>query len=378
MVHWDIQQVNVCKHFKAVVGTRAFQFSSRHRVNKRLNTCKGLMNPGNVAAGMKTLSLVWFRVGDLRIHDHEPLTRACSGGNCNDNTVVPFVIWEDTSCGNLFRREAIRRAIVCLEELVKERGSKLIILKDDWRVGLRVLSDYAVTLGCSELNFHFYLSPHMCLDPLAYGEQEDMMQDVLPGLSLPVHCFHYWGRTLFHPEDMSKYSQTAKYNRKGSLETVYPGSLNLVRSCENMTQFRESCQGVVPVRSPYPIPEIYAGEIDGLYSALVQYRQDSLHEIPIRLQTDIYCDEVGACRHLDTILSDPEYMSSYRTSRMSASPSHKGAMLSTALSLGSLSPRIVYESIRQRMDPSWAWTSKIQASSRGEEWLLMHIAIRGM
>lgn len=373
---WDVQ-VNVCKH-SSNFDTRAFQFLSQRRVPYRLNTCKGAASQDKGSGSMKrTLSLVWFRVGDLRVHDHEPLTRACAESSSNGNTVVPFVIWDDTPCRNRFRREAMRRAVLCLEERVQEHGSKLVILKDDWRTGLRVLSNYAIKIGCSDMSFHFYMSPHRCLDPLACREEEDMMQDVLPDLSLPVRCYRYWGRTLFHPEDISEYSPATHCGSKESLGSLYPGSLNLVQSCENMTQFREACQGVVPVRAPYPVPDMCAQEIERLYSVLAQYRVDSLHETYIRLENDFHCDEVDACRHLNAILSDPEYMSSYRTSRMSANTSQRGAMLSIALSLGTLSPRTVHESVRQRMGSSWTWTSKIHASSPGEEWLLMHLVIRG-
>lgn len=335
----------------------------------------------------KVFSLVWFRVGDLRIHDHEPLTYACVERDLVEKTVIPFVVLNTASHPDMsvYRREAIQRALTCLGHTMESHGSRLIVLYDDWRVGLRAIVDYAMEQnGCVELSLHYYMSPHECIDPHGYREQQAMLEEISQYYPA-ITCHRYWGRTLFHPEDMQGAFDHEKHGGGDSLKTWYPGSLNLIQSCENMTSFRNACQGVIPVRAPFSIPDIslYNKEIDGVWSALMEYRRGHMLDEPgkrIELRDDIPVDESEAHQHLHTILCDAEYMSAYRTSRMSASTSHSGAMLSTAVSLGTISPRTVYESIQQRMcqrDASWTWKSKVHASSPGEEWILMHLVIRG-
>lgn len=367
-----------------------FLHSSWNR-RERTILCAAAMNDSAMTMkkekGKKVFSLVWFRVGDLRIHDHEPLTYACVEPELVEKTVIPFVVLNTVSHRDMsvYRREAIQRAVICLGQTMERHGSRLIVLHDDWRVGLRAIVDYVMEQkGCGELNLHYYMSPHECIDPHGYREQQAMLEEISQ-YSPAITCHRYWGRTLFHPEDMQRGCDHDTHGGGDSLKTWYPGSLNIIQSCENMTRFRNACQGVIPVRAPFSIPDIslYSKEIDGVWSALTEYRRGHMLDENgkrIELRDDIPVVESEAHKHLHTILCDAEYMAAYRTSRMSASTSHTGAMLSTALSLGTISPRTVYESIQQRMcqrDESWTWKSKVHASSPGEEWLLMHLVIRG-
>lgn len=399
---------NICWH---TPGTK--EVGERLKASNQIGTMES-------AEKKKTFSLVWFRVGDLRLYDHEPLTRACEQSSCNhdqmvEHTVVPFVIWKDRVSPeadgkemvpmngiSIQRYEAMRRAIVHLEEKMKRQGSRLVILKDDWRAGLGAIAQYALEQGSSSLVFHYYMSAHKSIDTLGHEEQDAMLQELstLSGSIIPIECQSYWGRTLFHPEDMMACHHEGQIATRDadnssscgiSLRTCYQGSLDLVQSCDNMTRFREACQGVIPVRAPFEIPDLSmcSKQIDGLWSAVVDYILYSRDMVSytykqehrdVVLRDDIPIDESQARLHLDTILSDPQYMSSYRTARMSASTSQKGVMLSTALSLGTMSPRTIYRAVEHRLlarDVSWTWKSSVQAASPGEEWLLMHLTIRG-
>ncbi len=328
----------------------------------------------------KDISIVWFRTGDLRIHDHEPLCAACDQRNA---TVIPIVVEpEDDHIHSgmpSHRNDAVYRAIVGLEKALREGvgGLSLCILdKHEWHIALRTI------LGEAEgkrIDFHFYMSPHKYLDPKGYTLQEEMVGLLKEKGEVRIHP--YWGKTLYHPCDMSSDHAGRPSISTYSMDAQFPGSLDLIASCENMTQFREKCQGTLPVREPREVP-VVSSEVhdEDLHSYI---KQRSIKHIDTRIREDIPIEEEDALEHLDSLLQNDAYMASYRTSRMSASTCERGAMLSTALSLGTLSPRMVYRKVhdvlrakKQQQSPSWKWGPKVNSSSLGEEWLLMHLVIR--
>lgn len=364
------------------------------------------------------LSLVWFRVGDLRLRDHEPLANAFGKMDQSDpeeNTVVPFVVLQEQPITgkvlderqknvptvSVYRQEAIKRAIGSLSEDLESRGSRLIILKDDWRAGLTAIVNCAAKQGCSKISLHYYMSSHTCIDPLGHKEQENMLATLSSFSDSFVLIEYYpcWGRTLFHPQDMCRHSASLSEIVQNTisatdvvwnscLRTHYPESLEIIQSCDNMTRFRDACQGLIPVREPLDIPDVSlcTWNLEEYLSMVREYCvspselcTDNPHSNIIR--DDIPVIESQVNTHLERILSDSKCMSSYRKSRMSASTSQRGAMLSTAMSLGTISPRSIYETVKRALlakNPEWKWKSEIQASSPGEEWLLMHLVIRGM
>lgn len=205
------------------------------------------------------------------------------------------------------------------------------------------------------------------------------LKEKAQGSKVRIHS--YWGRTLYHPSDLI----SARQERKPSvplysIEGQYPGSLELIGSCRNMTHFRELCQGTLPVREPHKVPSITLEAHDEeLYANMCSVSLKELDTTSRQIRPDIPVEEEEALEHLESLLHDDVYMSSYRTSRMAASTSERGVMLSTALSLGTISPRVIYQKVHERLrakSTTWTWGPKVDASSLGEEWLLMHLVIR--
>ena len=333
------------------------------------------------------LHIVWFRIGDLRVLDHEPLVSACKA---RPHTILPLVILRprgidgDTvsTSSMAYRQECIRRALVGLSDRIREAGSKLCLIQDGWEKGLQSMVNI---YSDSVIELHYYKSPHPCIDPISHEEEIDVL-NVLSNVKRNV----YWGRTLFHPEDMAQVhcGQEITCGDGGSLEQIFPGSLQVMSKCETMTQFRQAVQGVVPVRQPYDEPDLngFSRDLDSIMSTMEPYSVDprSLYYVhytnvsvrDVALRAAVPIEEAAVHMHISERLSDSGYMSAYRESRMSSSIELGGFMTSTALSLGTISPRLVYFAVEKQLGPSFQWASSIGASSPGEEWLLMHLVIR--
>jgi len=331
----------------------------------------------------KDISIVWFRIGDLRIHDHEPLFAACNQRNA---TIIPMVLLPENDGIQSHRHIAINRAIIGLEKALTERVGGLplsIVERNEWHKALGTMIGKAEG---NRVDFHFYMSPHKSLDPWGYTVQEEMVGLLKEKENVRIHP--YWGKTLFHPLDMSS-DHTGRPSPSistYSMDAQFPGSLDLIASCETMTQFRERCQGTLPVREPLEVPlvseEMHCEELR-TYMKEYSISSTNLDTTSCEIREDIPIEEEVALKHLESVLHNDAYMASYRTSRMSASTSERGAMLSTALSLGTLSPRMVYRKVYDRLlakkkaqGVSWTWGPKVTSSSLGEEWLLMHLVIR--
>ena len=332
------------------------------------------------------LHIVWFRIGDLRVLDHEPLVSACKA---RPHTILPLVILrprgmdEDGVISSMaYRQECIRRALVGLGDRIREAGSTLCVIQDGWEKGLESMVNM---YSGSEIELHYYKSPHPCIDGISHEEEMDVL-NVLSSVKKNV----YWGRTLFHPEDMAQVccGEEISCGDGGWLEQMYPGSLQIISKCDTMTQFRQAVQGVVPVRRPYDEPDLnrFCRDIDSIMSVMEPHCVDPrslefVHykDVPVRnvvVRTGVPIEEAAVHVHSSDMLSDSGYMSAYRESRMSSSTDLGGFMTSTALSLGTISPRSVYSAVARQLGQLWEWSSSIGASSPGEEWLLMHLVIR--
>jgi deoxyribodipyrimidine photo-lyase len=130
-------------------------------------------------------------------------------------------------------------------------------------------------------------------------------------------------------------------------------------------------------------PSLFQREMQGNQNYL--FKMDSAVEHGHKETTEmhgIFADEDESLKRLHYILTKPGFMEGYRESRMLASTGDNSSMLSTALSVGSLSPRMVYTKVMASLNAKRAgtggcdWSEELQKNGPGEAWLIMHLVIR--
>jgi len=139
-------------------------------------------------------ALVWFRK-DLRIHDHEPLSKAVHhadkvlGIYCFDPRDYVLLPAGFPKTGS-FRAKFILQSVAQLKNKLQEVGSELLVY-----VGKPedVIPKLCEDLGVKEVYYHQEAAPEEKL-------VEDELENKLFKLKVTVKSF--WGHTLFHPEDL--------------------------------------------------------------------------------------------------------------------------------------------------------------------------------
>lgn len=355
----------------------------------------------------ESVSIVWFRIGDLRLHDHEPLVEA----TLTSNDVLPVwiqpKIYKSRQIGlpsiGLHRLRVVYKALESVSESLTARGAeKLLALPNETALQelLRLVAP-----KYPRVVLHYYTSHSSASVDRGMYEQEERVVDVVNGFE-NVEVRPCWGKTLWHPHDISGIPDC---DRSGFVDDSVR---DVIRRAGTVTAFREAFQGLVPVRSvmdaPRKIqtsrllvdrieqymPRRYLVSIDQLlvdaetsvYNILKDVEGslpcvDVTHSSPERNReaSNLAVTELEALDRLEQIVHDENFMGGYRESRMATYVGHHSALLSVALSLGSLSPRQVYRAawncVRNTNDTQ-EWSHKIDKSSPGHIWLLMHLAIR--
>jgi deoxyribodipyrimidine photo-lyase len=262
--------------------------------------------------------LVWFR-NDLRLHDHEALHRACAKGE-NIYPVYCFdPRWlENTETG--YPRMGAARFNFLLETLqdlqnnLRALGSDLI-----FRMGKpeEVIPDLCSTLRVDAL----YTSKEVTSEETA---QENAIEQKLHKAGIAYESFFM--ATLYHPNDLP-----------------YP-----VASLPDIfTQFRKGVEKGVKVRKAFPAPkQLNAVQVVSQpFPTLGSVGLEELVPDP-RTAFPFKGGETAGKARVQQYLWDTDAISTYKITRNGLVGEAYSSKLSAWLANGSLSPRYIYEQIK--------------------------------
>lgn len=356
------------------------------------------------SAATNSVALVWYRVGDLRVSDHEPLHLASQ----SSAVVVPFFCLDDTylrpvahpgalglpSTGP-HRLTAMLRAVESLQASLRDRGSDLLCSSGSTVDTLQQLVQAlaAEAQRPDRLSLYYYSFPWDA--SLKEGKNVEgrtaLEEAVVDGFqrASAVHGMHaevhtcWSGSTLYHKDDVMAMSahSSASSNARNPLEMIANGG--------SMTDVRRAMQLGTSVRPSLPQPlhmppvpcSLLAAPLRGqmnlnvgsegclrqLYDAagagmalitleqLVLWslvpgsdltgctKEQTANPSPNRPPVAGTVTEAEVTARLKWMLHpDSPFMLGYKDSRMMAGGEDSSAMLSISLSLGTISPRTVY------------------------------------
>ena len=354
-----------------------------------------------------SLSIVWFRIGDLRVHDHEPFHHGCS----SDSVVLPFFYgrrekegYQDVVLYSESRKRAIEKALKCLACKIESHGASLVCIESDEEMNdfrKRVVEQIDL-VPYSEVKLYYYASINRFIDPQQHLEEQTVL-NILDGLVDSVHLS--WGRTLLHPNCILSSDSKSGFTKGITLNSdtirirdidsnscfINEDFIKHILQLRTMTAFRTDV-AKYHVQEPCDISAIATVQSPSMFKRGIPDNQKYLFKIDsavergnketTEMHDGIFADEDEALKRLDYILTKPGFMEGYQESRMLASYGDNSSMLSTALSVGSLSPRMVYTKAMASLNSKWPgtggcdWIKHLQKNGPGEAWLIMHLVIR--
>lgn len=263
---------------------------------------------------MRPVQIVWFR-NNLRLHDNASLTEACKLV-ASHGAIIPLYIiepsfWGHTSFG--FEKTGPHRKLFLLEGLqdlsnqLNAIGSKLIV-----RYGnpADVVSALAKEVSISAIHY----PAEVCPEERVVEKQVD---NTCKSLSIPEK--KYWEHNLIHPDDLP----------------FTPRSMP-----DLFTEYRRQIEHTLLVRPPLPTPKYIP------FPTNVKIKSDPI-QLP-NFKTGRYTGgETAAKKQLNHYLWDSDLLRRYKETRNGLLGEDYSSKLSPWLAQGSISPRLVYQELRQ-------------------------------
>lgn len=267
--------------------------------------------------------LIWFR-NDLRLHDHEPLTRAFRA----EAQVIPLYCidprqFNETSFGfpktRAFRAAFLLEALSDLRASLRSLGSDLII-----RHGKPedIIPSLVRELDIQAVYFH---------TDVTFEERviEDALLHALKPLRIKVQSV--WGATLYHPDDLP---------------------FDVAHVPEVFTQFRKAVEKKSSVNSAFPapkslppLPETDIGNIPSLESLGLQTpKRDE------RAVLSFVGGETAGKDRLADYFWKKDCLRHYKHTRNGMLGADYSSKFSPWLALGCLSPRYIFEEVQSYED----------------------------
>ncbi|NEO33777.1 MAG: DASH family cryptochrome [Symploca sp. SIO3C6] len=268
----------------------------------------------------KKTIFIWYR-NDLRLHDHEPLYQALQA----KASVIPLYCFDERQFGTTsfgfpktgaFRTQFILESVADLRNSLRSQGSDLVVC--------RGLPEKIIPLLAKSLNiWALYYHREVTSEELAV---ESALKKALSQIGVKVQSF--WGTTLFHINDL-------------------PFSIPQIP--EIFTQFRkrvEKSSTVAPTfptpESLPPLPEIEVGKIPKL--ADFGLEPPSFDQ---RAVLNFKGGETAALARLEHYFWKQDYLKAYKQTRNGMLGADYSSKFSPWLALGCLSPRHIYEQVKE-------------------------------
>ena len=265
-------------------------------------------------------NLVWFR-NDLRLHDHKALSRALQ----QKEQVIPLYCFDPrqfatTSFGfpktGTFRAKFLLESVANLRDSLIQMGSNLVIR---WGFPEEVIPDIARQLNISAVYFHSEVTS----EELAV---EEALETALSQINVKVNRF--WGATLYHPEEL-------------------PFAIPQIP--ELFTKFRQSIEKEATVRDLIPppnklpkLPDIEIGNLPQISSLGLE-----VFQFDPRSVLHFQGGEVAGLARLSNYFWKKDCLKNYKQTRNGMLGTDYSSKFSPWLALGCLSPRFIYEQVKE-------------------------------
>ncbi|MBW4698348.1 MAG: DASH family cryptochrome [Aphanocapsa lilacina HA4352-LM1] len=263
--------------------------------------------------------LVWYR-NDLRLHDHEPTTRALR----EHARIVPLYCVDPRQFGKTpfgfektgpFRARFLLESVADLRRSLGRLGSDLLVRRGHPE---EVIPALVSELGIASVHYHGEVTS----EELAV---ERNLQAALAPLNVPMRPF--WGTTLVHPDDL-------------------PFAIEAIP--ELFTDFRKQVERAAAVNPPLPapaklppLPAVDPGEIPQL--------ADLGLESPVtdeRAVLQFKGGETSGLARLDEYFWNKSLLKTYKQTRNGMLGADYSSKFSAWLALGCLSARYIHEQVQ--------------------------------
>jgi deoxyribodipyrimidine photolyase len=229
-----------------------------------------------------SVSVAWFRVGDLRLTDHEPLHQAISTAN----TIIPFFCLDDRllqpppdsllqlPATGPYRLAAILEAVHSLKTSLHELGSELITTTGNTADALEHLVTTAITATTatspspSHITLHYYpclLNFDGTLGKYFEKEVTERFLHAAAALGIPASvqpCTLGGGgggtSLLYLPQDIHTIHSSITAGTARAAEGIVDNDralqtvVELLENKPSMTDFRKLIQTTTPIQRPLP------------------------------------------------------------------------------------------------------------------------------
>ena len=263
--------------------------------------------------------LVWYRQ-DLRLHDHEPMYRALQ----QKAQVIPIYCFDprqfaETSYGfpktGAFRAQFLLESVADLRNSLAQRDSNLVIR--------RGLPEEIIPVLAGELKISaVYVHVEVTSEELAV---ENALEQALSQISVPVKRF--WGTTLYRPENLP-----------------FP----IQQIPELFTKFRQAVEKKSSVDPAFPtpnklpiLPNIDVGELPQLSDLGLE-----LPNVDPRAVLSFKGGETAGLARLEHYIWSQDRLRDYKQTRNGLLGADYSSKFSPWLALGCLSPRLIYEQVK--------------------------------
>jgi deoxyribodipyrimidine photo-lyase len=270
---------------------------------------------------MKAKIIIWFR-NDLRLHDHEPLTRALA----KTQDVLPVYCFDprqfkQTSLGftktGYFRLKFLIESVADLRRSLQERGSNLVV-----RIGKPedIIPELAETFEATAV----FASKEVASEEISV---ENLLEQKLWKRKTALELFYT--HTLFHPEDIP-----------------YP-----VHNLPDIfTDFRKEVERSTTIRKSFSTPEALM-PFSGIDTGVIPEPADFSIE-PVVSQSEkavlmFKGGETEGLKRLHNYFWKQNLLKNYKETRNGLLGADYSSKFSAWLTLGCLSPRKIYEEIKK-------------------------------
>ncbi len=267
--------------------------------------------------------LIWFR-NDLRLHDHEPLTRALRSGG----QIVPLYCIDPRQFGTTsfgfpktgaLRTRFLLEALADLRASLRSLGSDLMLRRGNPEI---IIPHLVQELDIQAVYFH----------QEATAEERAVEERVLQALEpLGISMKFFWGSTLYHPDDLPF--------EIGHLPEVF-------------TQFRKAVEKKSSVNPAFPtpnslrpLPDVEVGDIPSVRDLGLEPTESD-----DRAVLHFTGGEAAGKGRLTEYFWQHDCLRRYKHTRNGMLGADYSSKFSPWLALGCLSPRYVFEAVQDYED----------------------------
>ena len=264
--------------------------------------------------------ILWYR-NDLRIHDHEPLYKALK---VNAQIIPIYCLdprqFSQTDFGfpktGVFRAKFLLESIADLRNNLQKLGSNLVIFQDKPEI---VIPRLAQQLSAKSVFFHQEVTE-------LEVKVERLVHQALKQIGVRLKSF--WGHTLYHPDDLP---------------------FEIKQLPELFTTFRKDVEKNSSVNPTFSIPKklsslpkIDVGELPTLSDL-------NLEKPPLNSQgvLEFKGGETAAKERVKNYFWQQDYLKVYKETRNGMLGANYSSKFSPWLALGCLSPRYIYEQVKE-------------------------------